>query len=140
VPWCCSTSRGWWCCACRGRRPAERTARAADPRVGDGRGSVDAPRTTSRFDAPKAVAVDAAGEVFVSDAGGHRIRRVAVDGTVETVAGDGIAGFPDGPGAQAEFYGQEGIAVSADGKTVWVTDGNNGDGAAHHRIRLITLP
>ncbi len=55
------------------------------------------------------------------------------------MAGDGPAGFRDGPGAQAELYGQEGIAVTPDGKTVYVTDGNKGDGSNHHRIRVITL-
>jgi sugar lactone lactonase YvrE len=40
----------------------------------------------------------------------------------------------------ARFYGQEGIALSADGKTLYLTDGNYGDGSGYHRIRAIALP
>ena len=103
-------------------------------------GTVDGPRAASRFVWPTALAVDAAGEIFVSDRGSQRIRRIAADGTTETVAGDGSAGFVDGDGASAEFYGQEGIAVTPDGKTVYVADGNGGDGTAHHRVRVIRIP
>jgi sugar lactone lactonase YvrE len=103
-------------------------------------GNVDGTRAESRFNTLRALAADSAGQVFVSDNGDHRIRRIAVDGTVETVAGDGNQGFQNGTGAQAEFYGQEGIAVTPDGKTVYVADGNAGDGSAFHRIRVITIP
>ena len=125
------------CCRC-----ARRTRPGAVATVAGGfeLGTVDGTRAESRFVWPCALAVDAAGEVFVSDRGSQRIRRVAADGTVETVAGDGTAGFLDGDGASAEFYGQEGIAVTPDGKTVYVADGNGGDGSAHHRVRVIHIP
>jgi sugar lactone lactonase YvrE len=103
-------------------------------------GNVDGALADARFNAPRAVATDSAGDVFVSDNGDHRIRRIGIDGTVMTVAGDGTMGFANGSGDQAEFYGQEGIAVTPDGKTVYVADGNQGDGSNYHRIRVITLP
>lgn len=101
----------------------------------------DKDRLRARFDLPQDVAVDAAGSVFVSDSLNHRIRRVASGGGVETVAGDGTKGFADGPGPTAKFYGQEQIDVSPDGKTVYVSDGNRGegDGAPYHRVRKITI-
>jgi DNA-binding beta-propeller fold protein YncE len=110
--------------------------------AGDGEpGTVDAATALgARFDAPKAVAVDAAGDVFVSDAAAHRIRRVAADGTVNTIAGDGVAGFKDGAGGEARFFGQEGLAVTPDGKNLYVADGNAGEGGPYHRIRVITIP
>jgi len=46
------------------------------------------------------VAVDAAGNVYIADTGNHRIRRVAVGGTITTVAGNSIAGF-SGDGGRA---------------------------------------
>lgn len=105
------------------------------------RGMVDATAETARFDRPIALAVDAAGNVYVSDQGAnHRIRRVRGDGVVETIAGSGERGFADGDGGAARFYGQEGLALSPDGTIVYVADGNDGDGAGYHRIRAIHLP
>jgi sugar lactone lactonase YvrE len=109
---------------------------------GGGVGSVDGAATAARFSQPKALAADGAGNVYVSEVGTHRIRRVSPDGTVMTVAGNGQAGFQDGPGAQASFYGQEGIAAAADGHTLYVADGTNGDDGSppYNRIRKITIP
>jgi len=110
--------------------------------AGDGgAGTIDGPRAGARFSAPAALAADAAGDVFVSDTGAHRIRRIAADGTVTTVAGDGAGGFMNGPGNAAEFYGQEGIAVTPDGATIYVADGTAGDDSPgpYHRIRKITI-
>ncbi|HEY2512462.1 MAG TPA: hypothetical protein VGI39_16460, partial [Polyangiaceae bacterium] len=92
------------------------------------------------FNLPQAIAVDAAGDVFVSDTGNHRIRRILANGTVETLAGDGTAGFQDGAGSIAEFYGAEGLAVTADGKTLYVADGTMGTSAPYNRLRVITIP
>jgi DNA-binding beta-propeller fold protein YncE len=111
--------------------------------AGDGvAGTIDGPLAGGvRFDQPAALAADTAGNVFVSDYGAHRIRRIAASGTVTTVAGDGIGGFMDGAGNMAEFYGQEGIAVSPDGGTIYVADGTLGDEppGPYHRIRKITI-
>jgi sugar lactone lactonase YvrE len=108
--------------------------------AGDGgSGTVDGPRLAARFVEPKSIVADAAGNIYVADADAHTIRRVGNDGTVTTVAGDGIAGFKDGPGSQAEFYGEEGITISADGRTLFVADGNGGEADPYNRIRRITL-
>jgi sugar lactone lactonase YvrE len=101
---------------------------------------VDAPCASAGFNAPWGVAVDAAGDIYVSDRGNHVIRRISAACVVETIAGDAAAGYADGAGSSAQFYGQEGIAVSADGKTLYVADGNGGDGSAFHRIRAVAVP
>jgi DNA-binding beta-propeller fold protein YncE len=100
----------------------------------------DADKLLARFDFPYDVAVDAIGNAYISDVGNHRIRRVTAGGSVETVAGTGAQGFADGPSAGAQFYGQEQLDVSPDGRAVYVSDGNGGDGTAFHRIRRIVVP
>ena len=100
----------------------------------------DPDKQRARFDFPQDLAVDAAGNVYVTDLLNHRIRRITSTGGVETVAGDGTQGYADGPGATAKFFGQEQIDISPDGKTLYVSDGNRGEGEAYHRIRKITFP
>ncbi len=52
------------------------------------------PATNATMCGPSGVAVDGAGNVFVADSSGHRIRRVdAASGIITTVAGNGTAGF-----------------------------------------------
>jgi hypothetical protein len=58
---------------------------------------------------------------------------------VRTIAGDGAEGFADGSGAQARFYGQEGIAVTADGTTLYVADGTRGEIGPYHRLRKLVI-
>lgn len=62
---------------------------------GDGGPALDA-----QLNRPGGIAVDAAGNVYVADAFNHRIRRIAPDGTITTVAGNG-AGNSLGDGGQA---------------------------------------
>ncbi len=103
-------------------------------------GTVDGDRAAALFDGPKDVAVDGAGNVYFTDDVEHRVRRINLAGAVQTLAGDGTAGFADGAGASAEFYGLESLDVSPDGHTVYVSDGNGGDGSAHNRVRVIAIP
>ena len=108
--------------------------------AGDGvNGMLDGDPAAARFNFPEAVAVDASGAIYVSDQANHRIRRLA-GGRVQTLAGDGIDGFADGAGDDAEFYGQEGIAVTPDGLTVYVADGTNGGAGPYHRVRAVAVP
>jgi hypothetical protein len=110
--------------------------------AGDGvPGLIDGPRDTSRFAGPSGLAADSSGAVYVSDTTAHRIRRIAANGTVTTVAGDGTAGFMDGTGDKAEFFGAEGIAASADGSTVYIADGNGGSDTSvpYNRVRKISI-
>ncbi|MDR0780783.1 MAG: IPT/TIG domain-containing protein [Pseudomonadales bacterium] len=69
----------------------------------------------ARFKNPVGVAVDAAGNVLVTDNGNNRIRKITPVGVVSTLAGDGTPGFFDYP---------FGIVVDAAGH-VLVADYNN---------------
>jgi sugar lactone lactonase YvrE len=98
--------------------------------AGGERGFADGVGPAARFNAPSGLAVDAAGTLFVADTGNNAIRRIAPDGTVSTIAGDGAHGYRDGPGAQARFNAPIGVAVDAAGR-VLVADTYN------DRIRAI---
>jgi DNA-binding beta-propeller fold protein YncE len=81
------------------------------------------PATLADLNAPSAVALDAAGNLYVSDTGNCAIRRVALDGTIQTIAGIGEFGYAGDGGAAttAQFAHQEGLAVAPDG-TLYVAD------------------
>jgi sugar lactone lactonase YvrE len=73
------------------------------------------PATKAQLNNPLGVAVDRAGNVFIADADNFRIRKVAVDGTISTVAGTGVSGYTGdgGPAVQAKIG--EVVAMSVDG-------------------------
>jgi prepilin-type N-terminal cleavage/methylation domain-containing protein len=94
-------------------------------------GFADGTGAAAQFFQPAGVAVDNSGTVYVADASNNRIRKISPAGVVSTLAGSGTAGFADGTGAAAQFYGPTSVAVDASG-TVYVADGSN------NRIRKIS--
>jgi len=56
---------------------------------------------------PHAVAFDALGNMYISDWGHHRIRKINTSGVITTIAGTGVAGYTgdDGPAITAEING-----------------------------------
>ncbi|MBM7563698.1 stalk domain-containing protein [Paenibacillus sacheonensis] len=91
---------------------------------------LDGAADKAAFNAPSGLARDAAGNVYVADAGNHAIRKIDVEGSVTTIAGNGLFGAADGKGAAAEFNHPMDVAVSDDG-VVYVADTLN------HAIRRI---
>jgi hypothetical protein len=92
-------------------------------------GFADGPATTARFNQPRGLARDSAGNVFVADRGNNRIRMVTPLGVVSTLAGSGAAGTVNGASATASF--DRPIAVASDGTSVFVVEEGS------HRIRLV---
>lgn len=52
---------------------------------------------------PHGVVVDGEGNIFITDAGSHSVRRMSPSGEIAVVAGSGKPGFADGRGSQASF-------------------------------------
>jgi sugar lactone lactonase YvrE len=85
------------------------------------------PAISAALNGPAAVAVDSAGDVFVADSGNDRVRRIAPDGTIATVAGAGVRGFSGDGGAAtaARLSRPGGLAVDAGGNIYIADTGNN---------------
>ncbi|TWI69469.1 DNA-binding beta-propeller fold protein YncE [Pseudoduganella lurida] len=88
-------------------------------------GHADGIGAAARFNGPVGIAVDDTGVVYVADTYNDRIRRIAPDGTVTTVAGSGRPGDADGAAAQAGFDTPSGVAVGTDGALYVADTGNN---------------
>lgn len=90
----------------------------------------DGSKTVAQFNTPSGVAVSPTGTVYVADTGNHCIRRIADDGTVGTIAGNGLEGFANGTATDAQFSSPTAIAISPEGD-LYIADSGN------HAIRKI---
>ena len=91
---------------------------------GDGGPAVDAQLFTTdvfteefQFGYPGGIAADGAGNVYISDAGNHRVRKVSTTGVITTVAGNGTPGNSGDGGlaAGAQLMYPAGLAIDAAG-------------------------
>jgi sugar lactone lactonase YvrE len=83
--------------------------------------------TAGEFNQPAGIALDSAGNLFVADYGNHRIRRIAPDGTLSTMAGSSAFGSTGdgGPAVDAQLNQPAGVAVDAAGNVLVADTGNN---------------
>lgn len=96
--------------------------------AGDG-GSVDFVKINS----PTGITSDGSGNIYFTDVGNYRIRKISTAGVVTTVAGNGVSGFSGdgGPAIDAELGFPSEIALDKEGN-IYFTDYNN------NRIRKIS--
>lgn len=82
--------------------------------------------TSAAFALAEAVTVDKAGNIFIADETGNRIRKVS-GGIMSTVAGNGVSGYSGdmGPATTAMLNQPEGVAVDSLGN-VFIGDTFNG--------------
>jgi DNA-binding beta-propeller fold protein YncE len=75
---------------------------------------------------PRAVAVDATGQIYICERGGHALRVVDGSGRIRTVAGTGEPGFSGdgGPALKATMSGPKHVSIDDDG-SVLITDTEN---------------
>ena len=85
------------------------------------------PATAARINAPRGIAVDDSGDIFIADTGNHRIRLVTPDGVIHTIAGTGVAGFDGdgGPGVSASLSMPGGLFLDGAGDVYLADTGNN---------------
>jgi RHS repeat-associated protein len=85
------------------------------------------PATQARLFRPSALALGPDASLYIADTDNNRIRKVAPDGTITTVAGSGLNGYSgdDGPATQARLAGPSGIAAALDGSLYIADTGNN---------------
>ena len=88
-------------------------------------GLINGTGVAARFNSPRGITVDGAGNVYVADTGNNAIRMITPLGAVTTLAGNGSAGSIDGTGAAARFKAPAGITVDIAGATLYVADTNN---------------
>lgn len=91
--------------------------------AGGSLGTQDGTGTSAKFNSPKGIASDSAGNLFVVDRGNNRIRKITQSGVVTTLAGS-TAGYRDDTGSNAQFKDPLGIAVDSNG-AIYVADCSN---------------
>jgi sugar lactone lactonase YvrE len=85
------------------------------------------PATKAQIGTPEGITIDASGNLFFTEPGNVRVREINTAGTIQTVAGNGTAGFSGDGGAatSAQLNNPYGVAFDGSGNLL-ITDVNNG--------------
>jgi len=111
--------------------PAGDIVTLAGTGVAGGQGDLRQARD-AQLDTPAGLAIDAEGNLYIAERGGHRIRRIDPGGVISTVAGNGLPGDAGdgGSATQARLNSPAGVAVDRDGN-LYIADTGN------HRVRMV---
>ncbi|MEW2373935.1 RICIN domain-containing protein [Streptomyces sp. NPDC006656] len=98
-----------------------------------GSGGDGGPASSAQLHKPIGLFLDSAGGLHIADTYNHRVRKVAADGKISTVAGTGTAGFggDGGLATSAQLNKPMGLALDSSG-TLYIADTGN------HRLRKVT--
>lgn len=88
----------------------------------------DGPAVRAQLNHPEGLAVGQDGSVYIGDTVNRRVRRVAPDGTITTVAGTGQRGYDwrPGPAVESHLSDPHDLAVAPDG-TLYLVDEQGGE-------------
>ncbi|HUZ97205.1 MAG TPA: hypothetical protein VMU57_20055 [Edaphobacter sp.] len=75
------------------------------------------PAHAAQLNYPNGIALDSAGNLYIADSDNQRVRKVATDGTISTVAGNGKGEHSGdgGPAREAGLYGPEDVVTDSVG-------------------------
>ena len=113
------------------------------PIPGDSAGD-GGPAASAHLNGPRGIAADEAGNIYIAEEQGARIRRIDPSGNISTVAGNGqsksdghdphVPGDPGpAPALEAQFNTMHDLNLDKDGN-LWIADSKN------NRIRMVTDP
>jgi sugar lactone lactonase YvrE len=88
-------------------------------------GYVDGTGSSARFLDVTDLALDASGNLYIADYGNYCIRKITPAGVVSTVAGNGVAGYADGVGANAQMGAVSGVVFNPARDILYVADMTN---------------
>ncbi len=100
--------------------------------AGSTAGDVDGVGTAAKFSFIEGIAIDLQGNLYVSDTGNHKIKKILPSGKVISL-NSGLSGDLDGSGASSKIKYPKGLCVTNDGKTIFFADSGN------HKIKKITF-
>jgi sugar lactone lactonase YvrE len=93
--------------------------------AGNGRaGYQDGTGTSAQFNQPGGLTIDPAGNLYVTEWTGGRVRKITPQGLVTTIAGTNKTGFMDGQGSAALFWLPDGITIDPVGNLYMTEAGN----------------
>jgi uncharacterized protein (TIGR03437 family) len=91
-----------------------------------GSGGDEGPATSASLNAPRGVAADDNGNIYISDTGNNVIRQVAPDGVIHTIGGTGAEGFAgDGGPALSALLDTPGSILLDGAGDLYCADTNN---------------
>jgi sugar lactone lactonase YvrE len=100
--------------------------------------------TNSQIGIPTAITMDPEGNLFITESGTYRIRRVSPSGIITTVAGIGLPGFnctpggDGGPAIRAQLCDPSGIAFDSGGNVFFADTVADFDGDFRQIVRKVT--